>query len=174
MGQAKTFTPAEFESVLAFVAARRFAQRNRMLILMSFIDNVADFFELGKQRMYTSVSYFLTRTYCVVSNIKYNSNQRFCLGNITTTLNQIVRTNFEGGWVIFHFKSPCEKPKVIKLPLNKARNLVNQFLIRQSESRLVCSSRVTMDELWSFRIVPNPFLHLTGLLCSLTALYIQN
>ena len=36
MGQAKTFTPAEFESVLAFVAARRFAQRNRMLILMSF------------------------------------------------------------------------------------------------------------------------------------------
>jgi integrase/recombinase XerD len=36
MGQAKTFTPAEFESVLAFVATRRFAQRNRMLILMSF------------------------------------------------------------------------------------------------------------------------------------------
>ena len=36
MGQAKTFTPAELDAVLAYVAARRYAVRNRMLILMSF------------------------------------------------------------------------------------------------------------------------------------------
>ena len=36
MGQAKTFTAAELDAVLAFVAARRYALRNRMLILMSF------------------------------------------------------------------------------------------------------------------------------------------
>lgn len=36
MGQAKTFTDAEFDAVLAFVAARRYAQRNRILILISF------------------------------------------------------------------------------------------------------------------------------------------
>ncbi len=36
MGQAKTFTSAELEAVLAYVAARRYAVRNRMLILMSF------------------------------------------------------------------------------------------------------------------------------------------
>ena len=36
MGQAKTFTPDEFDAVLDYVAARRHALRNRMLILMSF------------------------------------------------------------------------------------------------------------------------------------------
>jgi integrase/recombinase XerD len=36
MGQAKTFTTDELDAVLAFVAARKFALRNRMLILMSF------------------------------------------------------------------------------------------------------------------------------------------
>jgi integrase/recombinase XerD len=36
MGQAKTFTAAELDAVLAFVAARRYALRNRMMILMSF------------------------------------------------------------------------------------------------------------------------------------------
>ena len=36
MGQAKTFTPDEFDAVLAYVASRRHALRNRMLILMSF------------------------------------------------------------------------------------------------------------------------------------------
>ena len=33
MGQAKTFTSAELDAVLAFVAERRYALRNRMLIL---------------------------------------------------------------------------------------------------------------------------------------------
>jgi integrase/recombinase XerD len=36
MGQAKTFTAAEFAQILEFVASRRYAQRNRMLLLMSF------------------------------------------------------------------------------------------------------------------------------------------
>lgn len=36
MGQAKTFTAVEFASILEFVANRRYAQRNRMLLLMSF------------------------------------------------------------------------------------------------------------------------------------------
>lgn len=36
MGQAKTFTPGELEEVLAFVETRRYAVRNRMLILISF------------------------------------------------------------------------------------------------------------------------------------------
>jgi integrase/recombinase XerD len=36
MAQAKTFTAAEFELILEFVSKRRFALRNRMLILMSF------------------------------------------------------------------------------------------------------------------------------------------
>lgn len=36
MGQAKTFTAAELDTVLAFIATRKFALRNRMLILMSF------------------------------------------------------------------------------------------------------------------------------------------
>jgi len=36
MGQAKSFTPAEFEAVLDYVSSRRHALRNRMLILMSF------------------------------------------------------------------------------------------------------------------------------------------
>ena len=36
MGQAKTFTPQELEQVLAFVAKRRFALRNRLLVLTSF------------------------------------------------------------------------------------------------------------------------------------------
>ena len=36
MGQAKTFTTEEFDAVLSFVAKRRHALRNRMMILMSF------------------------------------------------------------------------------------------------------------------------------------------
>jgi integrase/recombinase XerD len=36
MAQAKTFTKGEFEMILEFVSQRRFALRNRMLILMSF------------------------------------------------------------------------------------------------------------------------------------------
>ena len=36
LGQAKTFTADEFDAVLAYVATRRHALRNRMLILMSF------------------------------------------------------------------------------------------------------------------------------------------
>ena len=36
MAQAKTFTKTEFEMILEFVSKRRFALRNRMLILMSF------------------------------------------------------------------------------------------------------------------------------------------
>lgn len=36
MGQAKTFTAAEFAQILEFVATRRYAQRNRMMLLMSF------------------------------------------------------------------------------------------------------------------------------------------
>ena len=36
MAQAKTFTKEEFEMILEFVSHRRFALRNRMLILMSF------------------------------------------------------------------------------------------------------------------------------------------
>lgn len=36
MGQAKTFTAEEFATVLAYVATRRHALRNRLLILMSF------------------------------------------------------------------------------------------------------------------------------------------
>lgn len=36
MGQAKTFTATEFAQILEFVATRRYAQRNRMLLLMSF------------------------------------------------------------------------------------------------------------------------------------------
>lgn len=36
MAQAKTFTKGEFEMIREFVSQRRFALRNRMLILMSF------------------------------------------------------------------------------------------------------------------------------------------
>ena len=36
MAQAKTLTPQEFERLLAYVAGRSFAMRNRMMILISF------------------------------------------------------------------------------------------------------------------------------------------
>lgn len=36
MGQAKTFTPAELDAVLRYVSSRRYALRNRLIILMSF------------------------------------------------------------------------------------------------------------------------------------------
>jgi integrase/recombinase XerD len=36
MAQAKTFTPAEFEQALTYIASRRYAARNRLMMLMSF------------------------------------------------------------------------------------------------------------------------------------------
>jgi integrase/recombinase XerD len=36
VGQAKTFTPAELDAVLRYVSSRRYALRNRLIILMSF------------------------------------------------------------------------------------------------------------------------------------------
>ena len=92
--------------------------------------------------------------HCRQAYIQGQADHELTVGGVATTLDDILRLNFEGCWIVDLLEVTGEVALVIILPLDQATDLVCKLGITDVATSLIHCSLVTALECRCFDVIP--------------------